>query len=144
MTLHVATVGPEDLPICLAIRREVFIVGQGVPEDLEVDGLDHEAVQALATRDGVPVGTARLRFKGADAKAERVAVLEAARGTGAGVALMVHLHAIARERGCARVVLNAQVQVVPFYEKLGYIAHGSVFVDAGIDHRAMALALGGG
>jgi predicted GNAT family N-acyltransferase len=141
MSVRVQTVGPEHLAICHAIRHQVFVVGQGVPLDLEVDGLDGQAIHALATLDGRPVGTARLRLAGPDAKAERVAVLAPARGAGIGVALMAHLHGIARASGCARVVLNAQVQVVPFYERLGYAPFGPVFVDAGIDHRAMALAL---
>ena len=47
----------------------------------------------------------------------------------------------ARELDLVRLRLNAQVSVLPFYEKLGYVAEGEVFVEAGIDHRAMTRTL---
>ena len=51
---------------CLAIRREVFIVGQDVPLELEFDGLDTEAEHFLAfaddQNDAVALGTARMRI----------------------------------------------------------------------------------
>ncbi len=34
-------------------------------------------------------------------------------------------------------VLDAQIQALPFYEKLGYVAEGDVFMDAGIPHLLM-------
>jgi len=87
--------------------------------------------------DGQPAGTARLRVVEGLAKAERVAVLERFRGAGVGAALMRALEGEARRRGLDQMVLHAQVRVIPFYERLGYAAHGPVFDDAGIPHRAM-------
>ena len=43
----------------------------------------------------------------------------------------------ARKRGHWELVLHAQEEVVPFYEKLGYSAHGPSFLEANIPHRAM-------
>jgi hypothetical protein len=61
----------------------VFVVGQGVPHDLEVDGLDSTCAHFLASLAGEPIGTARLFMPEAGrAKAQRVAVLERARGGG--------------------------------------------------------------
>ena len=37
-------------------------------------------------------------------------------------------------------VLDAQIQVIPFYERLGFVAEGDVFLDAGIEHRRMRLS----
>ncbi len=45
----------------------------------------------------------------------------------------------ARELRLEPVILDAQVQVIPFYEKLGFVAEGPVFDDAGIPHRRMTL-----
>jgi predicted GNAT family N-acyltransferase len=140
----VGVVGQEALPECLAVRRAVFIQEQQVPEDLEVDGLDPEALHVLA-RDaaGRAVGTARLRvLEGGRAKVERVAVLAAARGAGVGARLMDALEAEARRRGLVQVDLSAQVPVLGFYAARGYEAHGPEFMDAGIPHRKMTLRLG--
>ncbi len=132
---------PEDRRAAFAIREVVFIDEQAVPRDLEVDGLDDQCTHLLAElwQEGawVPVGTARLRRKGTLAKAERVAVLSRCRGTGLGALLMSALEDEARAQGFGEVVLNAQVQVVPFYERLGYVAEGPEFDEAGIQHRAM-------
>jgi ElaA protein len=104
---------------------------------MEMDGRDDECVHLLA-RDGEgAVGTARLRAVDGAAKAERVAVLDSHRGRGVGRLLMGVLENEARERGLAPVVLNAQLDVVRFYEKLGYGVRGEVFEEAGIPHRPM-------
>ena len=134
---EVQIVGPERLTACLAIRREVFIVGQDVPEDLEVDGLDGECTHVLAVREGRPVGTARLRPVQGGGKVERVAVLASARGLGIGRQLMDALHAEATRQGLPRLVLNAQEAVIGFYDDLGYVPVGGRFMEAGIPHQKM-------
>lgn len=132
--------GPE-LSTCLEIRREVFVRGQGIAPRIELDGLDGECVHFLAHLDGRAVGAARLREPEGRAKAERVAVLEPQRGLGVGRALMDAVEAEALRRGHAELSLNAQAEVVPFYERLGYTAHGDPFEEAGIPHRAMSKPL---
>ena len=131
-------IAPEEaLASCIAIRSEVFIAGQRVPEAEEFDGLDSECTQFLARLEGSPIGTARLRLVDGAAKAERVAVLEAFRGRGVGRALMTAVEDEARRRGIERVVLHAQVRVLRFYEGLGYRATSGIFMEADIAHRAM-------
>jgi predicted GNAT family N-acyltransferase len=139
LTVRVAP--PAELDVCLRIRREVFIEGQGVPAAIEVDGLDTVCVHLLATLRGDPIGTARLRALPEYAKAERVAVRAPFRSVGAGRALMEALEAEARRGGTRLLVLNAQVAVVGFYERLGYVAEGEPFLEADIVHRRMAKAL---
>ncbi len=130
-----------DIAVCHAIRRTVFIEGQGVPADLEVDGRDPDATHLLATLDGVPVGTARILAKGDVGKIGRVAVLEEARGLGIGAALVRAAVEECRRAGLARATLGSQTHALAFYERLGFLAHGPVFDDAGIPHRDMTLAL---
>lgn len=135
---------PGELERLLAIRHEVFVVGQRVPEDLEVDGLDPACRHFVAEDDGQLVGTARLRVTpDGRAKAERVAVLERARGRGLGRELMRAIEDEARRLGFEELVLYAQVNVVPFYARLGYVAVGAVFEEAGIGHLEMRLRLSG-
>ena len=135
--VHVHEVRIEDLATCHAIRRTVFIEGQGVPEDIEVDGRDPVCRHVVAYVLDHAVGTARLRFTPEKAKAERVAVLQSSRGLGIGAILMTALEDIARQAGYATVHLHAQQAVVPFYEHIGYRKHGEVFYEADIPHLAM-------
>lgn len=132
----------DELPRCLAVRRVVFIDEQGVAEDIEVDGRDAEATHFIAEDDDGVIGAARLREVHGEAKAERVAVLRSARGRGVGTALMAALEAEAARRGLAAVVLGAQEQAIPFYERIGYRVFGAAFLDADIPHRWMRKRLG--
>lgn len=131
----------DDFPACAAIRRRVFIEEQNVPEELELDDLDATAVHLLASRDGRPVGTARLLIDGETAKIGRVALLPEARGTGAGAALMRAALDELRARGIRTAKLGAQTHAIGFYEKLGFTAYGPEYDDAGIPHRDMSRAL---
>ncbi len=130
-------VGLDALDRCHAVRAVVFIEEQGVPAEIERDGRDDACRHALATEGGVDVGVARLRPYDGRAKVERVAVLRPWRGLGVGEALMASVEAMARDDGHAEVVLNAQLQVVPFYLRLGYTPTSDVFTEAGIPHRSM-------
>lgn len=130
-----------ELSRCLALRRAVFIDEQHVPEDLELDEHDPVCTHFLATDGDVDVGTARLKPTDGKAKAQRVAVKKTHRKSGVGRLLMQALEDEARRQGLKSVVLSSQVSAIPFYERLGYAAHGDVYVDAGIDHRDMRKAL---
>ncbi|WP_225798679.1 GNAT family N-acetyltransferase [Streptomyces sp. NK15101] len=144
--------GTEDREACFAVRREVFVEEQGVPRELEYDAYDATAVHVLAVReDGLPLGTGRL-LHGADAVGKtgadasvgslgRLAVAKAARGLGVGAALVRAVEDVARERGLSAVDLHAQTHALGFYERLGYVAYGPEFPDAGMPHRAMRRTL---
>ncbi|MGV9453858.1 GNAT family N-acetyltransferase [Streptomyces sp. NPDC003635] len=145
-------VAEADREACFAVRREVFVVEQGVPEDIEYDAYDAVAVHVLAVReDGLPLGAGRLLYgEAAAAKVGtdlsvgslgRLAVSKAARGLGIGVALVRAIEDAARARGLTAVDLHAQTQALGFYERLGYEAYGPEFPDAGIPHRAMRRAV---
>jgi predicted GNAT family N-acyltransferase len=143
---------PADREACFAVRKDVFVREQGVPEDIEYDAYDAAAVHVLAVReDGVPLGTGRLLYgaaaaakNGGDASVGslgRLAVTRAARGLGVGAALVRAIEDAARARGLRAVDLHAQTQALGFYERLGYEAYGPEFTDAGIPHRAMRRGL---
>lgn len=127
------------------VRTRVFIEGQDVAVDLEMDGKDEAARHVVAYVDDQPVGTARLRSPDPGvAKVERVAVLDAYRGMGIGVALMDAIETLAREERLDRAVLHAQTRVEGFYEKQGYErVSDEIFEDAGIPHVEMSKSLTG-
>ena len=149
---------PEAMADALRIRTRVFVEEQGVPVDLEVDAYDgdpttHEragVVHVLARLDGEAIGTGRLLLDGdgdgahepAIAHIGRVAVLIEHRRRGVGAVLMRALHDEARRRGFGGIAISAHLHAVPFYEGLGYVSEGPVYLEAGIEHRAMGLRLG--
>ncbi|MGA5816491.1 GNAT family N-acetyltransferase [Kitasatospora sp. NPDC094028] len=144
--------GEADLALARAVRREVFVVEQSVPEELEYDEYDATSVHVLALADdGTALGTGRLIFGAQAAELTggvegrvllgRLAVRAAARGTGLGAALVRAIEAAGAERGGVEVELHAQVRALGFYERLGYVAQGPVYDDAGIPHRTMTRVL---
>ncbi|WHZ24404.1 MAG: GNAT family acetyltransferase YjcF [Nitrospira sp.] len=123
-----------------AIRETVFIVEQGVPKDLEWDGLDPACAHVLAWDDhGEAIGTARMQVNGTIG---RMAVLKDWRGRGIGRALLSALLELAAQRDLARVTLSAQTHAIGFYERAGFRPIGDLFLDAGIPHRKMVKELG--
>ncbi|WP_052807436.1 GNAT family N-acetyltransferase [Risungbinella massiliensis] len=120
------------------IRHKVFIVEQNVPEEIEKDGKDMESTLFLALHNDKPVGTCRMRLIDVQtAKAERIAVITEARGTGAGRKLMEALEEEAKSQGAKQIVMSAQTHALPFYKKLGYQTVGEVFFKADIEHIEM-------
>ncbi|MER5351346.1 GNAT family N-acetyltransferase [Kitasatospora sp. NPDC002551] len=142
----------SDLALVHRVRRDVFIVEQGISEEEEWDDLDPTSEHLLALGpDGEPVGTARLIFGEQALKITggiegrvllgRLAVLRTARGTGLGAELVRAVEAAGLARGAREVELHAQVQALGFYERLGYAAEGPVYDEAGIPHRTMTRVL---
>jgi len=122
-----------------AIRHTVFIVEQGVAEVLEWDDADAVSLHALAVDAKLnPIGCGRLL---PDGHIGRMAVLEPWRGRGVGGDLLWFLIDAARNEGHGRVILNAQVRAIPFYERYGFIVTGAEFEEAGILHRVMERSL---
>ncbi|WP_078498854.1 GNAT family N-acetyltransferase [Paenibacillus selenitireducens] len=132
----------EDLKRCLAIRKEVFVVEQLVPEDLEYDEydtVDGKAYHVLLEDEGQAVATGRLIiYHEHMAKMQRIAVAKSHRGLGYGSVLLVALEQIATDLGLSDSILDAQCQAEQFYGKLGYeVISEEPFYDAGILHVRM-------
>lgn len=126
-----------DYTPCLALRRRVFIDEQGIAEADEMDDQDDQAIHLLAVSDGEPVGTARILIAGDLGKIGRICVLPAQRGTGLGAALVQAAVDHLRRMGISRAKLGAQDHAIGFYAKLGFVAEGPFYDDAGIPHRDM-------
>jgi predicted GNAT family N-acyltransferase len=115
------------------VRGTVFIKEQGIDWDIEFDGLDKDCVLFNALIDGKVVGAARLHHN----KVGRVATLLSYRKMGVGKALMQEIEKYAFIKDMNHLVLNAQMPVKSFYEKLGYKAVGTTFYEADIPHVKM-------
>ena len=127
-----------ETPAC-AVRTAVFVHEQAVAPEEEWDILDAQCLHFVARdRTGNAVGTARLL---PDGHIGRMAVLKAYRGQGIGDALLLAAIEAGKKAGHRQLALNAQLTALNFYARHGFIAHGEVFDEAGIDHRAMRLSL---
>lgn len=51
----------SELKACQTIRIDVFVHGQGVPAELELDEFEDTSTHFIALDNGRPVGTGRLR-----------------------------------------------------------------------------------
>jgi predicted GNAT family N-acyltransferase len=135
MTLIEAGFGSIDYAACFALRWEVFVGEQKVPGDDEQDELDETARHFLLLVQGEPAATARaVVYAPGVVKIGRVAVRKPFRGTGLGAALM---RRVEEAHPGASFVLDAQIQALKFYERLGYVSEGAEFLDAGIPHLRM-------
>jgi predicted GNAT family N-acyltransferase len=121
----------------MALRREVFVVEQNVPEDEETDAIDLSCTHVVAIDNGMVVGALRIIFMDEHVKIGRVAVKASARGRGIATAMMQFAMDLARARGETRFYLTAQIDKLTLYEKLGFVAYGDQFQDGGMPHLAM-------
>lgn len=128
-----------DADALKAVRTEVFIVEQQIPEREEWDAEDEAADHALArSADGTPIGTGRLL---ADGRIGRMAVIKAWRGQGVGAALLRHLMERAAARGMRRLRLSSQKYAVPFYAQAGFVIDGPEYLECEIPHQGMVMDL---
>jgi predicted GNAT family N-acyltransferase len=138
----VADANSQDFEKCLAIRKAVFIIGQNVPENLEIDGLDKNSVHYLISINHSPVGTARVRYLDKKAKIERVAVLSECQGHGIGKKLMqCIIKDIKESNSVTQIVLSSQVHAIPFYQNLGFNICSEEYLDANIPHKDMEMSI---
>jgi len=118
------------------IRRQVFVIEQGVNPDEEYDEYEDSCTHYLAKYTGIAAGTCRIRHTENGIKLERFAVIKSYRGKGIGAALVVKcLEKIGNTE--ATIYLHAQLHAVPFYKKLGFETTGLQFEEAGIQHFKM-------
>jgi predicted GNAT family N-acyltransferase len=135
--------GEQDVRGALAVREQVFCREQGVPREEEIDGRDGDALHlvALAPDDGRVIGTLRLLIDVGTAKVGRVAVERDWRGRRVASRMLALALVQARERGCVKARLAAQLTATGVYRRAGFVVESEPFEDAGIAHVWMGLSL---
>ena len=132
---------PVLLQAAFNLRREVFVVEQNVPLELEIDEHDASAIHFVMRQGEGVVATLRLLSYGDQIKIGRVAVKQPLRRQGLGTKLMQRGIRYAVESGFSTAILDSQVTSMPFYRTFGFIEEGAEFDDAGIPHMRMVLRL---
>ena len=119
------------------IRYDVFVIGQNCPEEIEWE-FEEESTHFLVYDNKEAVATARHRKTDKGYKLERFAVSKSNRGKGYG---HIVLKAILKDLKdvTEMIYMHAQIQVLPFYEKLGFTNEGPTFIEADIVHQKMVL-----
>ncbi|MEY3013872.1 MAG: hypothetical protein RIT45_2607 [Pseudomonadota bacterium] len=121
-----------ELHDILWLRNEVFVVGQKITSEPEVDGRDPECVHVFGRdADGRVVATARVFLAGDVVKVGRVAVARDQQRGGVGTALMEHVHRVIGDRPAA---LSAQAYLRAWYQRLGWQPVGEEYEEAEIPH----------
>ena|SRR5436190_13665587 len=135
--------GEDDRRRALTLREQVFCDEQGVPRELEVDGLDDRAMHLLAlpADSARTIGTLRLLVDGVEAKVGRVAVAPCWRSRGVASRMLSAALEEAEQRGCRRASLAAQLRATGVYERAGFRIASEPFEQAGITHVLMRRSL---
>lgn len=129
--------GDRNLDAAIAIRKEVFIREQNVPQDIEIDGTDAYALHLVVFDDSLPVATGRILKTGDEFVLGRIAVLKEHRGLGYGDLVVRMLIRRAYEMGADKQIIHSQLHASGFYEKLGFKRFGEEYSEAGIPHINM-------
>ncbi|NOJ11697.1 GNAT family N-acetyltransferase [Vibrio splendidus] len=112
---------PELIMKAQSIRHQVFVVEQGIPHILDLDGLDLVSHHALITDEDNLVATARLHIdESGHSTMARVAVLQPYRGSGIASEIVMALLKHASEHGAKVIEIHAHQYLKNYYEKLGF------------------------
>lgn len=121
----------------IEIRREAFVLGRGVPEEIELDGRDDELLHFCMYDGEKLMAYLRAENLGDFMHIGRVCVKSEQRGNGCGKALMQFLFDYARKNNISLIELSAVDTAVGFYEKMGFSAKGDYYLETGVPHIYM-------
>lgn len=135
-----AQLSPQQAYAIYAARQAVFIVEQNCPYP-DLDGLDLSAEHLSGWRGDEVLAYLRLLPPGvafAEPSLGRIITAASARGTGMGREVV--------RRGLARaqalyphspIRIGAQLRLQHFYESLGFVVAGAMYMEDGIEHIHM-------
>lgn len=120
------------------IRMQVFVLEQKIPLEEEFDDNDlDETVYAVLYDDNKPVSTGRFLQEEDAARMTRIATLPEYRGQHLGSKIIYALEDHAKAQGLKKVVIHADLTALPFYQKLGYVPYGEVYLEDGVPCQSL-------
>ena len=119
----------------LRFRQSIFVVEQSSPYP-DLDGLDQDAWHLLLRAEGELAGY--LRLLQGPLRIGRVAVATPLRRCGFGRGLMAEALRVSRDHfPLQQIVLAAQLDLVTFYRRFGFVATSEPYDDFGVMHVEM-------
>ena len=119
------------------IRHKVFVEEQNCPPEIEYE-FEEISTHFLLKYNNTPICTSRYRKTNEGIKLERFAVLKEYRKKGIGHKILKYMLNDLKDF-MGLIYMHAQVDVIPFYEKMGFIKQGGKFEEAFIMHYKMIL-----
>lgn len=119
------------------LRVRTFVIGRGVPEEIELDGKDPYLLHFCIYDDDKLLAYLRAEDIGDMLHIGRVCVEESLRNQGLGRRLLDFLFQYAKDNGFSAVELSAVDTAVGFYERIGFIAEGDYYLETGVPHIYM-------
>lgn len=122
----------------IAIRHEAFVIGRGVPVEVELDGRDNLLTHFCMYDKSTLVSYLRAEDMGDGLMhIGRVATKGSERGKGHGRVLFDFVFNYAKENGFKFLEVSAVHTAVGFYEKLGFVSEGDYYLETGVNHIYM-------
>lgn len=122
-----------------ALRNEILRRPLGlVLSEKDVAGEDQQIHIGAVTEDARVVGSVTLKpLSPTVIKLRQMAVAASEQGSGLGRKLVTFAEQLAYSKGYRLMETHARVVAQGFYEKLGYVAEGDVFIDIQVEHILM-------
>ena len=124
----------RELYDILWLRNEVFVVGQKITAEPEVDGRDPECEHVLLHEHDQLVGTARIFHQKDPIVVSRISVRTERQRGGLGGFMMERIN---RHLGNRTAELHAQAHLEDWYRELGWERVGEEYIEAEIPHVTM-------
>lgn len=136
--------GSEEYIGYIELRESLLRTPLGLNFSVEdlVKEVSPEHIHLGAFEGSLIVGTVMLHQENQETmKLRQLAVDQRWQHQGIGHKLVEFAEREAKTRGCTQMVLNSRLDVVSFYESLGYAAEGDEFLEVTIPHIRMSKKL---
>ena len=130
--------GSADYQESVVLRNRVLREPLGLEFTAQEQAEDRESIHLAAWLGDVLAGCLVLTPLSEHViRMRQVAVSEELQGQGIGGELVRCSEHVAADHGYGEMMLHARETVVPFYDRLGYIVRGDVFIEVTIPHQEM-------
>jgi len=128
----------------LELRYNEFFKRFSTSRDIVIDEDENNAIHLVCTENNNLIGYCRLVLKDNIAYLSQIVVDEKYRCKGIGRKLINTNEHKAKDLGAAEIRLNAKVELLDFYKKLGYTSVGDVFPSkkTGLPHQTLMKKVG--
>lgn len=110
----------QEFQTAMELRRQEFVIKQGIPEDREFDGNDFSATHFVLKKEDAVVGYLRARYFGDMVKLERMLLKDGFKGKDLAQKILDYSFQFLSKKGFNKVVCIASTALFPHWEKKGF------------------------